>query len=558
MQQSPPRRFTRPLTALPFALAVMGMSSCMTLFEPDRSARAPVLEGFGAPATLQASSAQPQARTLFTQGLAQAYAFNPQEAVRAFKAALAADPLCTLCAWGVAWQLGPNINAPERGDLGDARRYIAWAQRHAARATPFEQALVEAMAVRYGAPRDALVDGPPGAEVCGPPRAGRAHPLDAAYAERMRGLADALPEQPDVVSLYAEAEMIATRDDWWNRKTGQPGGRIGELAPRIDRALQTNRDHTGLNHYLIHALDSSQTADRAVAAADRLGALAPASPHLLHMPSHIYVKVGRFADAVRVNQEALAAETALTAQLKAQSTEPVWNWDRHNLHFLWFAALMRGDGELALSTARRVAELAAKGSNPYADYRRALPLLTLARLQRWDDVLREPAPAAAPQGGPGLADALNALALAHTGQTAAAREKAAALQGRLDTAKSKSARATEQDAFIDGLVGVLSGWLQAELALHDGKIDEVRKALARAAELEDEAGGEPPLLGAGSRAALGDALLHARQWREAEAAFRADLRAHPANVYGEQGLAKALAAQRSTAALPRRAASVHG
>ncbi len=533
------------------------LAACASTRDLAAPTRAPTLPGFGAP-ELQSSTANAEARRLFTQGMAQAYAFNAPEAVRAFKAALAADPRCTLCAWGVAWQLGPNINSPGRDSMGDAvreaQRYVTLAQRHAGRATALEQALLDAMASRYGSPAAGLnpvTDGPPGAEICGSARRapGRdaAHPLDVAYAERLRALADALPEDADIVSLYAEAEMVATHDDWWHPKTGQPAGRIGELAQRLERALQAQPGHTGLNHYLVHALDSSTQAARAAMAADRLGALAPASPHLLHMPSHIYVKVGRFDDAVRVNQQALAAEVALTATLKDQALEPVWNWDRHNQHFLWFAALMRDDAELALATARRIAESAAAGTGPYAEYRRALPLLTLARLQRWD-ALRAEAPVSGSHGlGPAISDALQGLALAHGGQLPAAQARAAALQKAVDAANARAGRGTETDPVASPLVLTLQAWLQAELALRQGQPDAALAALKRAIASEDELGGEPPVLGAASRAALGDVLLRQRRWPEAEAAFRDDLRLHPANAFGQRGLAQALQGRQQAA-----------
>jgi tetratricopeptide (TPR) repeat protein len=531
---------------LPALLATCGLLvSCTT--PPAPEAKAPLLPGFG-DATLVTSSTNAVARKFFAQGMAQAYAFNAPEAVRAFKAGLAADPSCTLCAWGVAWQLGPNINAPDRGDLSEARRHIALAQRYAGSATPLERALLDALATRYGSPRDVLTDGPPGADICGPARGDRAHPLDIAYAERLRGLADLLPDDADVISLYAEAEMIATRDDWWDEKTGKPAGRIGELADRLDRALRTQPNHTGLNHYMVHTMDSSVAAARATAAADRLGALAPASPHLLHMPAHIYVKIGRFADAVRVNQEALAAEVKLTETIKAQQQEPVWNWDRHNLHFLWFAALMEDQGELALSTARRVAELSAKATSPYGAYRRGLPMLTLARLQRWDEVLKEPELTGPQNFGKALTLALHGLALVNTGQLEAARGKAVELARIVEAADPKGARPTELNAAASPMVRTVQGWLDAEIAWRSQRPADALAALDKATAAEDELGGEPPILAAGTRLLRGQGLLRAGRYAEAEAAFRDDLRLHPANVWGVRGLAQAQQGAKAQAA----------
>ena len=191
--------------------------------------------------------------------------------------------------------------------------------------------------------------------ICSSGGAAKAHPLDIVYAARMRALADAYPDDPDILVLYAEAVMIATRRDWWDKKTGQPAGEIGIVTERLERAVAARPGHTGLNHFLIHAADSSPHPERATAAADRLGGLAPASPHLLHMPAHIYVRLGRYPDAVRVNEAAIAAQARQKAALDAQGFSQSFDWDGHNRDFLWFAALTEGRGELALAQARALA-----------------------------------------------------------------------------------------------------------------------------------------------------------------------------------------------------------
>ena len=303
------------------------LAACAMPLQPDLAARAPELSGYG---QLQwpVSTSSAAAQKLFVQGVLQAYAFNEVEAVRMFKAALAQDPACAMCAWGVAWQLGPNINNHSRSQEAEALRYVSHALRHVASATPREKALIEAMALRYGHASQARDTAPLLADRCGPRSGsdddddddddGPPNPLNAAYADRLRKLVDAAPLDANLLSLYAEAEMIATRVDWWNDKTGQPGGRIGELTALLEQALKTQPEHTGLNHYLVHAADSAPAAQRAVAAADRLGRLAPASAHLVHMPSHIYVRLGRYADATAVNEASVAADLALFDQLKAQ------------------------------------------------------------------------------------------------------------------------------------------------------------------------------------------------------------------------------------------------
>ena len=536
-------RRLRPVISPAFAAVAMSLASCVTLFEPDRAARAPTLEGFGALA-MTISTPVPAAQQGFTQGLLQTYAFNDPEAARAFKAALAQDPDCAMCAWGVAHALGPNINAPEREDLTEARRYIALAQRHLDRATPRERALVEAMAARYAVGGAQAADAPTLAAICGS-GAGRnkADPLDLVYAARMRAIADAYPDDPDVLTLYAEAVMIATRVDWWDRRTGAPAGEIGVVAQRLERVLAQNTDHTGLNHYLIHAVDQSPAPQRATAAADRLGALAPQSPHLLHMPAHIYVHTARYADAERVNESALAAELRQTAKLAAQGFDASRNWDFHNVHFLWYAALMEGHGDVALAQARRLAERAAEGKSVDAEFLRALPLLTLLRLERWDEVLQAP-PLNGDAGlATGLREQARGVAFVRTGRLAEAQAAAVAVQSGLDS-PALAGKTVFGDDPARTVLEILALRLRGEIALAKGDAGAAADALRGAVDQEAALdANEPPLLGDSSRLALGSLMLRARRWADAEAAFRQDLTDHPGSGWALRGLQQALAAQ---------------
>ena len=536
------------VTSVIAALVALGACGIMPL-QIDHNAKAPTLPGYGGNG-LAISSASPVARRLFAQGMEQAYAFNEVEAVRAFKAALAQDSECAMCAWGVAWQLGPNINAVERGDLTEARRYVDHGLRHAAQASPRERALLEALAVRYGqagSARDLAVLAAPVCSSGGGKN--KADPLDIAYAARMRTLADAAPDDPDLASFYAEAEMIATRTDaWWDPATGKPAGRIGEVADRLERLLGQRPDHVGLNHYMIHAVDALPVAQRAQAAADRLGSLAPASPHLVHMPSHTYAQLGRYADASRVNAQAVALDVTLAQTLEDQGYSVSKDWRGHDSAFLWYAALMEGRGVLALDTARAAAKSAANVDHVYGEYVRSRPALTLLRLERYDEVLREPLPS----GDRGMAQALSqsarGIAYVHTGHPA---EAAAALQ-QVEAADARLGRdhpGTEGfDPAIRALSAVARDSLRAELARADGRFDAAlalqAAALTSAKELDDA---EPPLLAASTRLALGDLQLQARDWAAAERTFRTDLAQHPRSGWALRGLARALQGQGRTA-----------
>ncbi len=546
MRLPPP--FLKKSLAKLFPLAALAMlTSCVTPMVVDTDAKAPVLENFGAVAW-PITTMKPEAQRLFNQGVLQAYAFNENEAVRAFKAALAADPGCAMCAWGVAWQLGPNINAPERESMTEIRRYAVLARQNASNpavpVTTRERALIEAMIARYGGVgvQAKEVKVLP-SDICGTRSTRVADPLDIVYAAHMRELAATWPDDADIASLYAEAVMVATTDDWWNRKTGEAIGQIGVVAAHIERALKKHPDHTGLNHYLIHAMDSSRGPQRAEASADKLGKLAPMSPHLLHMPAHIYIRVARFGDAVRVNQGALASEIALKEKLTDQNFKVVKNWDAHNTHFLWFAAVMDGRADTALETARRIAKRAEKGVYMYHEYQRGLPVLSLVRLQRWEEVLAEPVPKAEEKFGSAMHAYARAAAYANLGQPADAKKAGAPLEAMVAEIKDKR-RPSNEEKFILPVVETLLNWQRAEIALAAGDVDAAIAAAKRSVDLEDEIESrEPPMLAASSRTLLGQIHLKAKRWADAEQAFRNDLADQPGSGWALRGLTLALMKQ---------------
>ena len=353
----------------------------------------------------------------------------------------------------------------------------------------------------------------------------------------------ALPGRSRPAVLLAEAELIATPGDGWDRVTGKPLGNIGFLAERLEAALVQHADHTGLNHYLIHTVDDPHNAARAVAASDRLGALAPHSPHLLHMPAHIYVQVGRYADATQVNTLALAADDAQDAELKSQGFEPSKDWRAHNGHFRWYGALMEGRGDMALAAARSIASRVAAQHHEYADYQKSLVLITLVRLARWDAVLAEP-----PLEGTDLA----------TVMSQSARGVALARQGRVDEAVAALARVTpaaqamakkhaEQDLFDKALRGIAQAneaRLQAEIALARHQLPEAIAAQTRAVAAADDADRlEPPYLGAGARLALAEMQMRAKDYAAAEQTLRAELALRVQSGWATSRLLKVLDAQ---------------
>ncbi|MEO7335621.1 MAG: hypothetical protein ABIV63_03480 [Caldimonas sp.] len=489
------------------------------------------------------------ARRLFHAGVLQAYAFNEKEAVRQFKAALAVDPTCSMCAWGVAWQLGPNINAQERGDLAEARQYIDYALRHAQNASARERALISTMAVRYEvSDRTGTVFTPAEADVCRSARASTdANPLDTAYAERMHALVMAYPDDADVLSLWSEAAMIAIKDDWYDKTSGKALPRIAEMVDRLEAALNVKPDHTGLNHYLVHAADDASNATRAVVAADRLATLAPSAPHLVHMPAHIYIRMGRYADAAARNENALASEDVLDATQKSQGFPTSKDWRGHNTHFLWYAALMQGRGDAALAAARRMAGRATRDS-AWSEYYRSLPLLTLLRLERWDALVSEPLAT----GEKGMAAVIgqhaHGVALVRLGRLPEARAVLQMTDAGAAALLTVHGSESKEDMRIRNVSDAMVARLRAELAaaerLTDDALAEQARAVAASKDADDE---EPPGLAAGARLALGDMQLRLGRPADAEATFRTDLAALPDSGWALHGLARALAAQGKSA-----------
>lgn len=531
-------------------LATVLAAACASVaFEPDRNARAPRLEGFGTRATT-AYAVAPAARELFEQGLALAWAFNHREAVRTFKAALAADPRCAICAWAVAWQLGPNINGRQRGDLREAMQHLDVAVRLSAAASPHERALIDAMAVRYGHASQARETAPMAAAVCGAPTSeqGRAHPLDVAYADRLQALLQARPDDPDLVVLWVEAAMIANPSLSWPQAGGPAPKPLLERVETLERALRQHPAHTGLNHYLIHAADHPSVAQRAVPAAERIGSLAPGAPHLVHMPAHTFAHVGRYADAARVNEQALQAEQAYHAQARQQGFVPMDDWRYHNQHFLWFAELMQGRGDAALAAARRNVELFGRGNDPYLEYVRSLPLLTLVRLERWQAVLVEPAPA----GGSGIAQSVHlsarGVALARLGRLEEAKSALEQLETHVEGVREgKTTRPGQVPPFVRAAADLSLGLLQAEVAAAEGRWDtaEVRLEQALRASMPFDAY-EPAMFGAGMRVALGEVLVRAGKPERAEMVFRRELVDRPESGWALRGLVQAARARQQT------------
>jgi len=510
--------------------------------------QAPRVERVGE-AHLAITTREPLAQQFFDQGLRLAYAFDHAEALRAFSEAARLDPDCAMCAWGIAYAVGPNINNPLRPADPRAVEHARRALALAGKATPKEQVLIDAMAARLdlAAAPPAVADTSPSPVCAVPPPPKDADPLDIAYAQAMGKAARLYPDDDEVTLLYAEALMMLSPWQWWSRDGAEP--REGTLAAidTLERVLARSPGHAGANHFLIHAVEASRTPQRALSAAERLPQLAPDAGHMVHMPSHIFTRVGRYADAVRSNRQAIEADRNLEAQLRAQGYEPLGAVSHHH-HFLWASAAMQGNAAAAFDAARWLADKAARPGQPFGDggsndYFLALPWLAQVRFARWEEILAAPEPAwpahasAYPRA---IRHYARGIALARTGKTESAEKELAALQA--DARDPGLANLTLKG--IDDLTALLAlagASLRGEILLAQRQHSRAIASLRRAVELEDALESEePPPWSVPARQALGSALLAAGQPGEAERVFREDLERHPENGWALYGLAESL------------------
>ena len=302
----------------------MGLPPMPSLFngQADRPG-APVFKNLGAH-RMAITTTNPQSQVFFDQGVNLLFAFNHAEAIRSFREAARLDPACAMCWWGIATALGPNINMPMPDDAVAPALFAMEKARHAAHnVSPRERAWIAALATRYG---------PVGSD-----RAA----LDAAYAEAMGELWAAYPDDMDAATFYAEALMDTQPWAYWEADQMTPRGHGAEILKTLETVMAKAPDHPGALHLYIHAAEASLQPERAEAAADRLAPLMPQAGHIVHMPSHIYYRVGRYADAAAANELAAKVDEDYIAQCRAQGFYPAGYYG-HNIHFLWTASEMEG------------------------------------------------------------------------------------------------------------------------------------------------------------------------------------------------------------------------
>ena len=500
-------------------------------------AGAPLFDGMGDhhhPITTQ----DPDAQRYFNQGLTIDFAFNHAESVRSFKAAQTLDPSCAMCYWGEALALGPNINVTSDGKvvMSDEARESAYAAIQKAvslkdNASEKERDFIDALAARYN----------------GDPSTPR-EPLDEAYVEAMRTLHEKYPDDDDAASLFAESMMNTMPWDYWV-DPDNPKPLTVEVIDALETVLDRSPDHALAIHLYIHAVEASSSPERAEASADLLVDLVPGAGHLVHMPSHIYWRVGRYADASRVNVMAAAVDEAYIEACNAQGFYPAAYYP-HNIHFLWAASSMEGRSEIAIEAARKVAanvRLEMIEEFPGVEFFNTIPLLALTQFGKWDEVLAEPAPPEHFEFSNGIWHYVRATAYARKGDLNRAREEHAKLGPLREADDVKHLDtiyypATQLLAIADALV-------LGEIAMAESNHDEAIAQFRVAVEIQDELPyTEPPFWYYPTRQTLGKALLAAGNAAGAEEVYKADLEQYPRNGWSMFGLMQALEAQNKDAA----------
>lgn len=486
---------------------------------------APRLQNLGSH-TFPVSTKNPQAQLFINQGVNLAYAFNHAEAYRAFREAARLDPNLAMAYWGQALVLGPNINAMmEPNDEQEAYELVQKAKSLIAMATPREQALIDALEKRYtGKAEERTVN-------------------DQAYANAMRSVYQQFPDDLDIAMLYVEAVMDLRPWNYW-MPDGQPYEGTKEIVAITEEVMSKNPKHPGALHMYIHLIEPTSTPERAEKAADTLLTLMPAAGHMVHMPSHIYQRVGRYADSMKSNMLAIAADEDYIAQCQAQGIYPMGYYP-HNIHFLWFAATLDGQSKVAIQAARSAASKISDevlNEFPVTAIFRVIPYWSLARFGRWEDVLKEPAP---PTNSPFLTGSwhyVRGLAFVAMDQLHLAEQELASLRKIMQEPGLDSPLFSPNTARAVLAVGpeVLSG----EILAAQGKFDEAIAHFDHAVRLEDGlVYTEPAEWHFPPRLALGTILLEAGRPAEAETVFWEDLRRNRNNGWALFGLLQALQAQ---------------
>ena len=483
------------------------------------------------------STKSPDAQKYFDQGMKLSYAFNHAEAIRAFQQAAALDPQCAMCYWGVAYALGPNINAPITEDAAKAAwEAIGQARGAVSSANEKERAFIDALAKRYAAD----------------PKADRV-PLDKAYAEAMRDLTKRYPDDLEAATLFAQSLMDTSPWNYWDQE-GKPRALTGDVIAALESVLVRQSDHMGAIHLYIHAVEASPDPKRAEPYADKLAALVPGAGHLVHMPGHIYLRTGRYHDASVANDNAVKADEAyLKANRVAGNMMYEVGYVPHNFHFFVTSASLEGRQADALKAAEQVREkmhgdmLRDPSMGGMVQHMTLAPLYTKVWFGLWDQVLAEPVPPADLPFMTAMSQTARGLASAATGKLADAEAAQKVVAGIKEDPALKNIFVSSVNN-ASAIVAIAHEVLSGEIEAKRRRADRATRHFTQAAALEDGlVYMEPPDWPVPVRRLQGAALFELGRAKDAEAAFRGDLAKFPDNGWSLSGLQASLEKQGRTA-----------
>jgi tetratricopeptide (TPR) repeat protein len=462
-----------------------------------------------------------------------AFGFNHAESIRSFRAAQQLDANCAMCFWGEALATGPNINVTSKGkavmspqDRTSAFAALQKALALKANATEVEQDYIDALASRY--------NGNVGSDRTS---------LDLAYAAAMRDLSQKYPEDNDAAALFAEALMNTMPWDYW-LDVQNPKPATVEVIDALEGIMQRAPKHPLALHLYIHAVEASNDPGRAEVAADTLANLVPASGHLVHMPAHIYWRVGRYHDAVEANVRAAGVDEDYIAQCNAQGFYPALYYP-HNIHFLWAASSMMGNSKMAIDAARKVAlnvRLEMIEQFPTVEFFKTIPILALTQFGHWDEILAEPMPPVKLEYSTAIQHYARGIALIRKDQLSDAKTELEALQPLLNSDTIHTLDGSDYPASV--LLSIADRLLRGEIALAEGvSADAIAYFKEAVANQDTLPYTEPPFWYYPTRQSLGWALIHAGEYDAAEQVYRKDLIAYPKNGWSMFGLIQSLQKQ---------------
>ncbi len=518
----------RSFLAAALSLPIIHLAGCAapeTAITPA-GCNAPLFTGLG-DHHREVTTSSTMAQRYFDQGLTLAFAFNHDEAIRSFEEAARLDPNCAMAYWGIALCNGPHINNPV---VPPERAKAAWTALQKAvvlreSVTPTERVLIDALTKRYADPQPE----------------DRA-PLDRAYAEAMGAVWSAHQNDPDICTLYAEAMMDLRPWDLWTKK-GEPQPGTEQILGTLENAIRLDPDRPGAHHLFIHAVEASPNPARADASAQVLRNLVPASGHLVHMPSHIDVLLGRWQLAAAQNERAIEADRRYRSVSPRQGFYRIYM--AHNQHMLAFASMMEGRRAIALRAARTMVEGVPedykKRESALIDPYMGVVYDVLKRFGRWDEMLSEPPP----PGYLPITTAMwrfnRALAYAARGEASLAEQERAAFLAASAAVPEGALMSINKARDILAIAGHMLG---GEIAFRRGEIDESIRELRSAVVLEDNLMYmEPPEWVQPVRHTLGAVLLSDGRYEEAEKVYREDLKKWPNNGWSLYGLSRCLRAQ---------------